>query len=146
MSLLTSIIILFYNDFHINFSSINSSLLLLLIGIVAPLITGILFATKEIKVENKILFHRTVFPSKWKSFSISDIHHICYYQKPVERFSIFPKVVFFSNENNRLALLQFLIPKSDIYRLLSSLHDRGIPVLFFTEFKNIEETEFYTRG
>ncbi len=143
MSALTAVIVLFYSDFNISFSSINRNNILLFLSITGPLTTGILFATKEIKVENNTLYHRTVFPGKWNKIMLSDVHHICYFQKPVERFSIFPKVVFFQNENDRLTLIELLISRTDIYKLLSLIHDKGIPVLFFNELKNIEETEYY---
>lgn len=143
MSGLTVFAILLFNDFHVSFSSANYTHLLLLMGIIGPLITGTLLGVKEIKIENDRVFYKTVFPTKWKSFSFIEIHHVCYFQKPIERYAIFPKAVFFRSEAERLALLEFLIPKKDIYQMLSLVYDKGKPVLFYNEFKSIEETKHY---
>ena len=138
--------ILFYHGFDINFINSTRGILWLFVGTIGPLITGILFAVKEIRLENNVLFYRTIFPTKWKSIILADISHISYFQKPVDRYSVFPKAVFYPSNNNRQTIICLLIPKMDIYKLLSIAYDCKVPVLFFNEFKNIEETSFYVNS
>lgn len=78
-----------------------------------------------------------------QEYPIENISHVCFYKKPIERGSIFPKAILYPLKNHKGTTIEFKIKKNDIYIFLSILQDYGKDVLMFKELKNINDTEYY---
>jgi len=107
-----------------------------------------IFGTKELIINNDKIILRRSFSSKMQEYPIENISHVCFYKKPIERGSIFPKAIFpkailYPLKNHKGTTIEFKIKKNDIYIFLSILQDYGKDVLMFKELKNINDTEYY---
>ncbi|MBP6455681.1 MAG: hypothetical protein KA275_03025 [Chitinophagaceae bacterium] len=147
--ILVIVFLLFYtfylNDFEFkNYNRITFGNIAGFIILVLTLITNANSATREIRLTETNIEYRNFLTPKWKLISLDTISHFCYFEKPIERYELFPKLVLVKKGWDKKEIkVNVNFSKHKTFNLLSQLHKQGFKVLLFEELINVEESDYY---